>query len=177
MNREIVVVRGGNSLFAMKADNGDLFDSKLYMYNGLSCQEELSFVNTDFTAGYKGGILAEGTYDYIIGMHKGKYKSAFFCKDLKFWQNWDQLTLEQITLPSLISNPNHNGKKIIIAVRLHRSAGDWDNSGKPDNDGSHGCFTVWHKDYWKFEDCYELNDRGRIRVERSTSWIVPEFYK
>lgn len=178
-DKEILVIRGGNWRFPAACDNGDILDSSLYIYKKLEIKEAFNFVNTDFTKGYKGGILREGVYDYIIGMHRGKYPAAFICKkdSLTEKSRWDKLTLDQITVDSLIPNPNHNGKKIITACRVHATAGDWDNNGKPDWDGSHACITILHKDYDRFEKWFELNDIGRFKIEREPTWNSPEIYR
>lgn len=172
----ISCMRGGNYCFPYRCDNNDLLDSTLYIYRGIIIQEKFPFCNTDFSNGYKGGILAEGDYDFIIGLHKGKRKAAFLCKDLKKTDKWDSLTLKQRTLPSLIPNPNHGGKRIITGVNTHPTMGDWDGNGIADGDGSQGCITILGKEYYKFENIFKLNDRGRFKLERMIGWTPPAIY-
>lgn len=176
---EINCIRGGNWAFAMRCDNGDLLDSSLYIFKAGIVKEEFHFVNTDFSIGYKGGILSEGIYDFIIGLHgKNKIISAFICKNNSLNKNskWDKLIEEQITVESLVPNPNHGGKKILTAVRIHKTYGDWDGDGSPDADGSKGCISIYYKDYWKFENSFELNDMGKFKLERDPDWEAGKIY-
>lgn len=170
-------IRGGNSNFARRCDNGDKLDSNLYVYKDLELKETFNFVNTDHTNGYNGGILKEGLYDFIIGDWKGKYLAAIICQNLLSTDTWDKLTADKLTLPSIVSNPNHGGRKVMDYVWMHKTMGDFDGDGMPDADGSRGCITIYAPDFIKFSSLFKLNDRGKFKLERNPVWTPPAFYE
>jgi hypothetical protein len=170
----IEIIRGGQKN-PIQLKSGDVYDSKINVYsdNGELLHTQIH-VNTDFTAGYKGGILAEGAYYAIIGMHKGQYKAPMMLdcnpSEIDLVKDWQKIPDKYRIMPSLIGNPNQNNKKIITAVNSHKGGtGEWD--------WSHGCITIY-SDYWHdFIKLFEFNEICVVNLIRSTDWIVPEFYK
>jgi len=168
MNNKIIkIIRGGKSA-PMLLSNGDKYDSVLSVYDGVgkeicNCQ----YVNTDFTVEYKGGILPEGIWKGIVG--KWKKTKAIYLYNSKFdycIKSLDSLEDKKfVTLPSLISNPNHNKQKIITCVMIHCGGITWD--------GSHGCITILPVNYQSFLDCFVENEKVCVNIIRDKRWIQP----
>jgi hypothetical protein len=171
----IEVHRGVMGDDALILANGDRYDGRIKVYSGYSEDtpvaglKELAiipFVNGDHTEGYAGGKLAAGDYYFIVGLHKSRYKALFVFdrdseKDALRLNGYQDLSLEDRTMPSAIPNPNHNNQHIIVAVNVHKGGLNWD--------WSHGCITIvtnsYLHNYWKdFIDLFAMNEVGRIRI-------------
>lgn len=133
----------GKSTVNHKATNGDVYDSSATLtddvQNGPRTLWHSELVNTDSTIGYKGGRLAKGNYYGIVGYSaKGKRVIKLFMTSatrVQFLEKSEHLTIEMMTVPSEIPNPNHGGAKFMQYVYIHE--------GYRTTDGSHGCITVY----------------------------------
>lgn len=171
----VEVHRGAMGPDTLILANGDKYDSRIVVYDGytsitpvagLTELATIPFVNADHTEGYAGGKLSAGEYYFIVGLHKSRYKALFlFDRDSERealnLDGYKDLTLEDRTLPSSISNPNNNNRHVIIAVNVHKGGLNWD--------WSHGCITIVSNsllhNYWKdFIDLFEMNEIGRFKI-------------
>jgi hypothetical protein len=183
MQKTVRIIRGGQP-YPLVMDNGDKYDSVAILTDEKGQILYIDpLVNTDFTVGYKGGIIAEGTYYAIAGTHKGKYRSLKLFtllegQKLSDIKSEDNLTLKNRTFPSLIPNPNHNNRKSITLVSDH--GGGWDNydmNGKLINtswDFSNGCMSRPSWTYGKWISHFQPGEIVRYIIERSPLWILPE---
>ena len=118
--------------------NGDKYDSTLALISEdgvILFYSEL--VNTDHTNSYRGGILNEGGYYGIVGYrNNGNRVIKLFSTgaDITKIKTDKDINGCYMFLPSKVSNPNHNGKKIISYVQIHGGGLSWDYS--------HGCITL-----------------------------------
>lgn len=135
-------IHRGKSQRPFVCANGDTYDSTGELFNeqGHSLWKS-DVVNTDSTAGYKGGKLAEGVYFGIVGYRapkpgqdRGKRVIKLFRQIDTLPKDYGDLTIAMMTLPSLVPNPNHDNQHIIKYVQVH--------DGGLTNDWSHGCLTI-----------------------------------
>lgn len=135
--KKVLKIERGASLFPYKLKNGDKYDSTgtLFINGKAIWQSEL--INTDKTAGYKGGRLALGEYYGIVAFRgNGARVIKLFDgnADLERIRTDSDILPHQYTLPSMIPNPNHGGMPIISFVQIHPGGLSWD--------FSHGCLTI-----------------------------------
>ncbi len=183
--KTVETIRGGQE-YPLILDNGDRYDSVSILHNDA---DEILYidplVNTDFTENYHGGILAEGSYYAIVGLHKGKYPT------LKLFLPTAKVSLDKIksesdflrypevrVLPSLIPNPNHDGKKLISDINDHAGGTDsYDLHGriiKGAWDYSHGCITRPAWLYGKWMSFFKQNETVRYVLKRGPHYVMPE---
>lgn len=168
---KVKVIRGGqvnplirqndtfNSIIEIYGDDGRLMKT---VYN----------VNTDFCNGYKGGILAEGTYGGMVIDRKDNGKRAvklfnyyYYDKIHKEADVWEPMRV----FDSLIPNPNQGNKKLISQVLIHC---DILLGG-----ASHGCITIYPNDWLNFIQTFQLNDILTIEIVRAEGWKAPSIYQ
>lgn len=157
--------------FPLQLANGDKYDSLIEVYEKNNRREKLinttPFVNTDYTEGYNGGMMAEGRYKFICGLHKNSYKALNVVRNDINEDRWNsindytKLSYEDRTLPSLLPNPNHGDKKIITYINIHRGGINWD--------WSHGCITIvsnqYLRNYWnEFIGNFNYGEKGIIEL-------------
>ena len=149
--KEILIIRGDiEKPFILP--NGDKYDSTLILQeeteNLFEGKKEKTlfytgYVNTDHTVNYQGGILAEGEYLGICGTRNDGTKAIWlYNKKFGYVKRKEELPEEAFILPSLVPNPNHNQKKIISYVLIHKGGQNWD--------WSHGCITILGKHFDNF---------------------------
>lgn len=117
-----VVITKKASKKPIELPNGDKYDGLFEIFDEdkkiFECQ-----CNTDPTVNYNGGEIAEGEYIYKKHFRKdGKIVFNVLTKDGSF------------IVPSIKSNKNHGGKKILTGVQIHSGGISWD--------GSYGCITI-----------------------------------
>ena len=168
--KHLFIYRGQSSK-NFKCTNGDIYDSAARLQDharfGPVDIWHSEFVNTDSTGGYKGGKLAKGEYYGIIGYRadkdgiKGKRVIKLFTAPAEFDFSKitaNDLTMQMMTLPSEIPNPNHSNLLVIQHVQVHDGGQSWD--------FSHGCITVYrhspHDDWKRLMD--NLADNETIKV-------------
>jgi hypothetical protein len=138
---KLLTVFRGQSKVNHKCTNGDVYDSSATLEKPAQFGPvdiwHSELVNTDSTIGYKGGKLAKGNYNGIVGYSaKGKRViKIFIAPDLSKIKNYGDLTAEMMTLPSEIPNPNHSNMHIVQYVYVHE--------GYRTSDGSHACLTIY----------------------------------
>ena len=169
--KRLDVIRGG-SLFPDPRKK-DVFNSVVHVL-GLDNDTPIysNFqINTDFKAGYSGGILAEGVYAWICGFRQDSGKKVLYFFDSQYFDKINtskELTEQMRTLPSLIQNPNHDNDKKISCVLFHADAEDGGNS--------QGCFTMQKSGWINFIDLFMENEKGYLRLTRAADWKAPEYY-
>ncbi|URA10543.1 hypothetical protein [Thermospira aquatica] len=174
--KKIIIYRGDNPQPFVLA-NGDIYDSTLVLsevetdiFN--KTEEKTLFytgyVNTDHTTGYRGGILAEGEYLGICGVRQNKRKEKAIWLYNKRYGIVDQkefLPDEAFILPSLVPNPNHNGKKIIQYVLIHRGGLSWD--------FSQGCITIMGGNFDEFIKYFKVGECALVILKRGAFYKFP----
>lgn len=168
--KHIICNRGGNYFPIVK--KYDTFDSTIMVKDQFgNVLRDILCVNTDFCNGYKGGILAEGDYWFVCGIRKDTNSKVLFLADLKYKDRISKLSdLQEYmrVLPSLISNPNQNGKKLISQVLVHSDGydGGW----------SHGCITIYPDSWNDFIKLFDLDETGLFTMTRDILWKPSEIY-
>lgn len=173
MNKYIIDCIRGAATQPIKALY-DTFDSRIFIKEPKTEKllTTIKAVNTDFCNGYAGGILAEGSYGFLCANRRDTGRKVLFLFQAEYLNevnSLDDLTDEMRVLPSLIPNPNHDGKHIITNVLVHCDSisGGW----------SHGCITVY-PDWWTtFILRFDIGDKGILRLSRAPEWIPPDYYK
>jgi len=160
---KIIKILRGKSKAGFTASNGDVYgdvceviDSK---YTDVICHTD--YCNSDATAGYNGGKLADGIYYGIVGKHKGRYKAFKLFAPvpddrLAAIKNESDLSEADRTLPSSIPNPNHGGKMIIQYVNIHKGGENWD--------WSHGCITILGENFDRLMTYFGMNEIAIVEV-------------
>lgn len=167
--KHIICNRGGNYFPFVRRN--DTFDSMITVKDkdGNNLRDILC-VNTDFCNGYKGGILAEGDYWFVCGLRTSGAK-VLYLADLKYKDEInkkDDLQESMRVLPSLIPNPNHDGKKIISQVLIHSDGydGGW----------SHGCITIYPDSWSDFIKLFAIDETGLFTLDRDILWRPSDIY-
>lgn len=133
----LMIIRRGNATQPARLPNGDIYDSTIDLYDRAGTHiYHCPLVNTDHTRSYRGGILAPGNYSGITGPHRGKFALWIFIGRARRWQD---VTEKQRTLPSMVANPNQQGRHEMKYINIHPGGRSWD--------WSHGCITI-HPDHW-----------------------------
>lgn len=163
-------LRGGRE-FPVKIGQ-DYLDSTMTMYKDGYEFHKSEYVNTDPTANYRGGILAEGEYYFICDRRQDNGKKVLFLfqTSIKRFNNIvvaQDLKTEERTFDSIVPNPNHHWKKIITNVLAHGTGKNYD--------GSRGCITDRYFNELAIK--LLLGDKGRFILERDPKWTVPDMYK
>jgi len=183
--KTVETIRGGQE-YPLVLDNGDRYDSVSLLHDESGKVLYIDpLVNTDFTENYHGGILAEGEYYAICGHHKGKYKALKLFMPIngigltKIHSEGDFARYPEVrVLPSLIPNPNHDGKSIISDINDHAGGTDsYDLHGQLIHgswDYSHGCITRPAWLYGKWMSFFEPNEIVRYVLKRGKYWTMPE---
>jgi hypothetical protein len=154
-----ILINRGKSPKPIILDNGDKYDSVLKLIeDNESVLFHSDFVNTDHTNGYKGGILKEGSYYGILGTRSTGMKVVkLFSRnaDINHIKTANDIAVADYVLPSKVSNPNHNGKKIMSYIQIHGGGLSWDYS--------HGCITLPnYSGYNEFDKLIKLLDMNEI---------------
>jgi hypothetical protein len=158
--------------------DGDVFDSVGVLTDGAEVLWQSDHVNTDATHGYKGGRLACGAYFGIVGYRaNGKRVIKLFQhpahEPITQIKTADQLTVQDMTLPSEIPNPNHGYQYVIQYVQVHSSGSK--GGPEPTWDWSHGCITVYNHDgeYDELMKCLVDNEIIMVELKNPTDKPQP----
>lgn len=161
----------GKSKDPFTCTNGDVYDSSgVLVEDDTAIDTRIAWtsehINTDFTEHYKGGILQEGTYYGIVGFRStGKRVIKLFAMEvegkplgIKKIKDDSFIPWKAYILPSIVSNPNQNGRFEMEAVELHDGGITWD--------FSHGCLTVLNDPAHKEFDLLKmlLRDNEIIKI-------------
>jgi hypothetical protein len=157
-----LIVRRYGSPWPKVLKNGDKYDSTIDVYDRLGRHlHHVPYTNTDHTRRYRGGVLMPGQYNGITGPHRGKPALWLYRDSAGKAQRWQDITLDMRTLPSLIPNPNHNGRHQMTYINCHPGGREWD--------WSHGCLTVL-LDWWP--DLIGLFDGLK---DRRFTWLIETY--
>lgn len=169
--KRIEIIRGGQSS-PMVLQNGDRYDSQAKVYDDTGeLVHTAQYVNTDFTIGYQGGIIAESRdlAGLVVSNEKrGKHIRIFKRKYIDKVRTPDEW-YDYNRLDSLIPNPNHNNEAWIELALYHR--------GGYRTDGSHACITQHPDHYPAVMDQFENGERVLIDLIRTPGWTAPAAYK
>lgn len=169
----VEVVRYGMD-YPLELANGDSYDSIVNVYDGFEAYGTVSdlkliksfgFINTDPSVDKKNGVLKEGDYYFITGLHRGKYKALLVFQEankenLSKIKTPNDLTAEERTLPSNRLNKTSNDM-FLRGVNMHKGGLEWD--------WSEGCVTMATsallKDtYTEFINLFKDNEVGAFKL-------------
>jgi hypothetical protein len=168
MNWKFVICRGGQDR-PKYAANGDAYDSTLQIYQDGHLYKDIPYVNTDHRIGYAGGILAEGEYYGIVGMRKSGLKAIWIYRnDGDIIKSVNDLTIDNVTLKSLVPNANQGGDYMMRYILLH--------NGGISTDKSEGCLTTHPACYDDVFAPLQIQDKCKIILTRKEGWKTPAFY-
>lgn len=169
--KNIIIDRGGQKEPKVLI-SGDKYDSVLTLYDNDKELMKLEYVNTDHSLTKEGGVLAEGKYGGIVfnrPKNKGKaillYDYKYFDKISTINEVWKYGTI----VPSLVGNPNHNNKKVMESILIHKG-------GTSEWDWSEGCITVYGLLYDSFISLFEMDEKVIVTLTRNTNFNPPSFY-
>lgn len=170
--KKLVIIRGGQREPLKKEK--DSFDSviNVFLDDSLTKYQTIQNVNTDFFNGYHGGILAEGKYSGIVYDRADTGRRAIKLFDRKYLSAVimdSNITEPMRIFPSLIPNPNHNGKAVITQVLIHS---DGQQGGY-----SNGCITIYPDQWAEFIKLFQLGEIVDIELIRAPGWKAPDFYQ
>jgi hypothetical protein len=133
-----LILRRGTSTINYTCANGDKYDSTAdLMDSGGEFIFHSEHVNLDHTNNYHGGVLAPGIYGGIACYRSNGLPCIRIYRFGQSVTKPSDLTLDMVTLPSIVPNPNHGGDFKITHVLVHQGGASWDYS--------HGCLTILNK--------------------------------
>lgn len=175
----IRVIKGQGSRW--KTAVGDEYESKIIVYDE---NNEIIYETDNASVvpskKFKGGVIANGEYGGICGIHSQRIKAIlifrkeylenFYEKKLT-WQKVN-MNLQARVLPSERYNPTQNGY-IMSHINIH-DGGElpWGTPIPANNKNiytgtnfSKGCIVIKRSDYQKFIDLFKINEYVKITIE------------